>query len=457
MILDAEGQKMSKTRGNAVVPWDAISEHGADALRWYLITSSSPWVPKRYDPVGVKEAARKFFDTLFNTYKFFALYAGVERWSPSDSDPAPQDRPLIDRWLLSRLDSVVHQVTESLDAYQLTKAYRTLGDFVVEDLSNWYVRRSRPRFWGNTDEADGRAAFRTLWETLREVALLAAPCVPFTADWLHRALAGESVHLQRYPTVAQLVDRGLEEDMEAVRALVSLGRAAREDVQIRVRQPLRRIQAVIPGGRVLSGEVLELVKDELNVKDVEFMTSSGDLVTLVARPNYRALGPHFGKKTQQAADAIRGLSQEELATFQGGGDVGIEVDGVHRVLEEGDLEVVQEASGELVVKGEGRYTVALDTELDDELRAEGLARELVNRIQRLRKDAGLEITDRIDLAIGGPDSVQQAAGVHEAFIAGETLAVSVAIGDGIADGFEHVRDVDIDSTQATIGLKGRSA
>jgi isoleucyl-tRNA synthetase len=209
LILDAEGQKMSKSRGNAVNPWDAIDEHGADALRWYLITSSNPWVPKRYDPEGVKEAARKFFDTLFNTYRFFAMYAGVESWEPADDDPAPTDRPLLDRWLLSRLDSVVHEVTRELDAYQLTKAYRALGDFVVEDLSNWYVRRSRARFWGNTDEADARAAFRTLWEALREVALLAAPVVPFTADWLYRALAGETVHLQRYPSHAEIVDQEL--------------------------------------------------------------------------------------------------------------------------------------------------------------------------------------------------------------------------------------------------------
>jgi isoleucyl-tRNA synthetase len=454
MILDAEGQKMSKTRGNAVVPWDAIGDHGADALRWYLITSSNPWVPKRYDPAGVKEAARKFFDTLFNTYKFFALYAGVEGWKPSEEDPVPADRPLIDRWLLSRLDSVVHGVTESLDGYQLTRAYRELADFVVEDLSNWYVRRSRARFWGNTGEADGQAAFRTLWEALREVALLAAPCVPFTADWLHRALAGGSVHLERYPSAAQLVDRRLEEDMEAVRALVSLGRAAREDVQIRVRQPLRRIQAVLPGGRTLDGEVLDLVKEELNVKEVEFMTSASDLVTLLPRPNYRALGPRFGKKTQQAADAIRELSQEALATFQGGSRVEIEVDGAVSPLEEGDLEVVQEASGELVVKGEGRFTVALDTDMDGELLAEGLARELVNRIQRLRKDAGLEITDRIGLAVSGPEAVQEAVAAHEAFIAGETLAVSVvAGGEGAPEGYPHVREVDLDGTLAQIGLR----
>ncbi|MDH5590655.1 MAG: isoleucine--tRNA ligase, partial [Gemmatimonadota bacterium] len=256
LILDAEGQKMSKSRGNTVDPWDAIADHGADGLRWYLITSSNPWVPKRYDPAGVKEAARKFFDTLFNTYRFFALYAGTDGWTPSDADPRPGDRALIDRWLLSRLETLAGDVTREMDAYQLTRAYRALGEFVVEDLSNWYVRRSRPRFWGNADDADARSAFRTLWEALRTVAVLAAPVVPFTADWIHRALTGESVHLQRYPEPSGASDPALEEDMVAVRTLVSLGRAAREEVRIRVRQPLGRMVAVVPGGRALEDDVL---------------------------------------------------------------------------------------------------------------------------------------------------------------------------------------------------------
>ncbi len=457
LILDAEGQKMSKSKGNVVNPWDALAEHGADAIRWYLITSSNPWVPKRYDPEGVREAARKYFDTLFNTYRFFSLYARVEAWAPSDDDPRPADRPLIDRWLLSRLDTLTREVMGELDGYQLTRAYRALGDFVVEDLSNWYVRRCRPRFWGNTDRADARAAFRTLWDALRTVTLLAAPCAPFSADWIHRALTGESVHLQRYPERPERGDRRLEEDMVAARTLVSLGRAAREDVQIRVRQPLRKLFAVVPGGTPLHGGVLALVRDELNVKEVDFLASAENLVTLVARPNFRALGPRFGKSTQQAADAIRALSQEGLAAYAAGGSVDVEVDGATHTLTEGDLEVVQEASGELLVKGEGGFTVALDPTLDDELRTEGLARELVNRIQRLRKDAGLEITDRIELALGGPNGVQAAAEAFRAFIAGETLAVSLSVGDGnVGEGFPHVRDVDIDGTPARIALRPAS-
>ena len=457
LILDAEGQKMSKSKGNVVDPWDAIGEHGADAVRWYFITSSNPWLPKRYDPDGVRESARRFFDTLFNTYKFFALYACAEDWSPSDSDPEPSERPLLDRWLISRLDSLVGRVTDDLEQYQLTRAYRALGEFVVEDLSNWYVRRSRTRFWGNVDTVDTRAAFRTLWEVLREVALLAAPCVPFVSDWLYRAITDESVHLQQYPRTKGMSDSQLEEDMDAARALVSLGRAAREEVQIRVRQPLRRIQAVIPGGQTLTEEVLNVVKEELNVKEVSFLTTVEGIVTLVARPNFRSLGQRFGKQTNDAANCIRGLSQESLSIFRDGGSAQIELNGEMHELEEADVDVLQEASSGLVVKGEGAYTVALDPELDDELIAEGVARELVNRIQRLRKDSGLDITDRIELVIGGPDNIQRAADQYEDFICSETLALTVAISSHVHESdVLHVQEVDIDSTSVLIGLRSVS-
>jgi isoleucyl-tRNA synthetase len=387
----------------------------------------------------------------------------VEEWSPSADDPAPAERPLLDRWLLSRLHTVSVEVMGELEAYQLTRAYRLLGDFVIEDLSNWYVRRSRARFWGNAEAADMRAAFRTLWEALRQVAILAAPVTPFSADWLHRALAGgESVHLERFPdlqsepwqrTVGR-PDSQLEADMNAARALVSLGRAAREEVQIRVRQPLRGISAVVPGGHSLPEEVLEVVRDELNVKSVGFLSSAEGIVTLAAKPNFRAIGSRFGKQTNEAADAIRALSQEALARYRDGDEVHIELNGDTHTLEPGDVEILQEAVGDLVVKGEGAYTVALDPELDDQLRAEGVARELVNRIQRLRKEAGLEITDRIDLAIAGPEPIQAAADQHRDFIARETLALSLDIGKELAeDEIEHMRDVELDGSAAHIGLR----
>jgi isoleucyl-tRNA synthetase len=347
---------------------------------------------------------------------------------------------------------------EDLDGYQITRAYRTLGEFVVEDLSNWYVRRCRPRFWGNTDGHDARAAFRTLYDALRTVSVLAAPCVPLTSDWIHRALTGESVHLMRYPDRSESGDGRLETHMDAARTLVSLGRAAREDVKIRVRQPLRTLYAVVPGGHALDGGVLDLVKDELNVKGVDFLASAEDLAHLVARPNFRGLGPRFGKKTQEAADAIRALDQDALVAYQEGKPVEIRMDGEAHLLEEGDLEVVQEASGDLVVKGEGRFTVALDPSLDDELRAEGLARELVNRIQRLRKDSGLEITDRIELLVGGADGLLSAVRAYEGFISGETLAVSLAFEDpGESGAYPHAREVDLDGTPALIALRPASA
>jgi isoleucyl-tRNA synthetase len=353
---------------------------------------------------------------------------------------------------------VVRGVRRELDGYQITKAYRLLGDFVVEDLSNWYVRRSRSRFWGNSDAEDMRAAFRTLWDALRQVSLLAAPVVPFMADWLHRALTGSSAHLERYPQPSDLLDEELEADMVAARTLVSLGRAAREEVKIRVRQPLRRAEAVLPRSRTLSGQVLELVREELNVKQVDFLSDAEELVTLVPRPNYRALGPRFGKKTNEAANVLRALSQEALNAYRDGQPVEFEVDGEHYTLEPGDLEIVQEARGELIVKGEGATTIALDGTLDDELIAEGVARELVNRIQRLRRDVGLEITDRIDLMIAGPELVRDAATTHREFIGGETLAPTMAVEEHVTEGtFEHVREVDLDGTPATIALQSVSA
>jgi isoleucyl-tRNA synthetase len=455
LIMDAEGRKMSKSRGNTVDPWDAINEFGSDALRWYLVTVSNPWIPKRYDPEGVREASGKLFDTLLNTYRFFALYGNVDEWSPGGEDPAPEDRSVLDRWLLSRLNRLVREVGGDLDGYQLTRGYRLVSNFVNEDLSNWFVRRSRPRFWGNTDRDDARAAFRTLWEALVTVSRLLAPVTPFVSDWLHRGLTGgESVHLAPFPVAdGALLDPELEGEMEAVRRLVSLGRAAREDVRIRVRQPLRTLHAVIPGGRRPRPQVLEALKDELNVKEVAFLDTAEELVRLSGRPNFRTLGPRFQKRSEAAASAIRSLSHEELARFKDGGTVSIRVEGQEVPLDAEWLEVVEEAAGDLVVKAEDGYTAALDPTLDDELRREGLARELVNRIQRLRKDSGLEVTDRIRLGVDGPDEVRSALEGYRDFIAGETLALEVDGGpgdDGVS--WDAVLDDEIDGFSVRLAL-----
>src|SRR5690606_32440543 len=248
LILDAEGQKMSKSKGNVVDPWRAMEEFGADAIRWYLLASSHPWLPKRFDPAGVREVQRKVFDTLRSTYRFFALYAGLEGWAPGGEDPPAEERPLMDRWLLSRLAALTELVTAQLEGYNLTHAARAIGDFVVDDLSNWYVRRSRDRFWGSADNRDTRAAFATLHRVLVDVTRLCAPFIPFLTDWLHRALTGgESVHLSDFPRAdAERRDEALERGMEAIRQLATLGRAGRERVGIRVRQPLGAMYAVTP-------------------------------------------------------------------------------------------------------------------------------------------------------------------------------------------------------------------
>ena len=456
LILDADGQKMSKSKGNTVDPWDAIDEFGTDALRWYLIVSSNPWVPKRYDPEGVREAARKFFDTALNTYRFFSLYANVEEWSPSDPVPAPEERTILDRWLLSRLHRTVREVARELNEYQLTRAYRLVGDFLNEDLSNWFVRRSRPRFWGNADDADARAAFRTLWEALVAVARLTAPVTPFVADWLHRALTDdESVHLAAFPEADEgLLDADLEAEMTTVRTLVSLGRSAREDVRIRVRQPLPRLHAVLPqGSRVPRDELLELLREELNVKEVSLLDSTDSLVELQARPDFRVLGPRFQQQSQEAGDAIRALSSAELAAFRDGGSVTVEVAGEEVALEGDWLEIQRKAAGDLVVKAQEGYTAALDPTLDKDLRIEGMARELVNRIQRLRRDAGLEITDRIRLRVEGPGPVADAVERFHGFIAGETLALELqGPADDASGEYQATLADEVDGTELRVSL-----
>jgi isoleucyl-tRNA synthetase len=453
LVLDAEGLKMSKSRGNVVNPWEAIEQFGADAVRWYLLTSSHPWLPKRFDPDGVKEVQRKTFDTLRQTYRFFALYAGLEGWRPGD-DPKPSERSVLDRWLLSRLSTVTAAVGANMESYNLTHAVRAIADFVVDDLSNWYVRRSRDRFWGSADRADTRAAFATLYEALVTVSGLMAPIAPFLGDWLHRALCETSVHLSDYPVAdPERVDAELEGGMDAVRVLSTLGRAAREAVSIRVRQPLGMVYCVVPAGVGADESLLAILRDELNVKQVAFMDRAEELVTFSARPNFKVIGARFGKATPRVGEAIRHLASEALAAFRGGAPLTVQADGETYTLAGDELEIVQGAKGEFVVQSEGGFTLALDPTLTPGLRAEGLARELVNRVQKLRKDTGLEVSDRIRLgAFGGAELVDAVQGFRE-LVMGETLAVEIETGpEPRADGYEAVREVDLDGVTAAIAL-----
>jgi isoleucyl-tRNA synthetase len=449
-ILDAEGLKMSKSRGNTVDPDSAIATFGADAIRWYFMTVSQPWVPKRFDPAALGESARRTFDTLANTYRFFALYANLESWSPAAAAPSHETPAVLDRWVLSRVNSLVASVGADFDAYEVTHAARSIADFVVDDLSNWYVRRSRDRFWGSADAADTRAAFATLHATLVTLSRLIAPITPFHADWLHRALTGTSVHLAPFPTaVAEKTDRDLEEGMDIVRILARLGRAARERVKIRVRQPLGTLQAVVPAPALLSEELLEVLRDEINVKRVQFLQGADELVALRANPRFRDIGRRFGGRTQQAAGLIRELESVALRTVRSGGEASIELDGERHAITLADLDIIEEAAGDRIVEADGGCTIALDATLDDDLRREGLARELVNRIQRLRRESGFEVSDRIRVTIDGAPPVLDAVAAHRAYIAGETLAVDIEVRS--APG-ETAAALDVDGHPASIVL-----
>jgi isoleucyl-tRNA synthetase len=433
LILDPDGQKMSKSKGNVVEPWDVISAHGADAFRWYYLTAQQPWSGYRFSVDTVGQSVRQFLLTLWNTYSFWVLYANAENLGPADFAGVPEPSEDLDRWALSRLQATVEVVRERMDAFDCTAAGRAIADF-VEQLSNWYVRLSRRRFW----EGD-RAAFATLRHCLLETAALLAPFTPFLADEIHLNLAGgeaeelgglpDSVHLRDFPEPdPTLADPELEAAMEAVRLTVELGRAARAQAQAKVRQPLRRAVIVANDSeREAISARADLVRAELNVKELDFVTEEGELVSYAVKPNYRALGPRFGKRMPQVAAAVEALDPEHVAAVMaGGGQVGINVEGGEHTIGPDEVTLALQPLEGYEVEAEAGHAVALQLELDDELRREGLAREIVHAVQNARKEAGLEITDRIELALGGDEEVLAAAQAHESYLAGEVLATEVA-------------------------------
>jgi isoleucyl-tRNA synthetase len=447
LVLDAQGQKMSKSKGNVVDPWQAIDSFGVDAIRWYFLTSSQPWVPKRFDPEALSEAAHRVFDTLGNTYKFFALYANLENYGSVAQARTQPPAALMDRWILSRLASLVTEVRNGFDNYDVTRACRLIGEFIIDDVSNWYVRRSRDRFWGSIENEETRNAFATLAEVLTTVARLLAPVTPFQADWLHRAITGESVHLAPFPEPGKRDDT-LERGMEAIRVLARLGRAARERVKVRVRQPLRTLHAFTPV-KNLAEELVAVLRDELNVKEVQFLQRSEELVAFRAQPNFRVLGKRFGGKTQEAAARVKELPTAELSAFRGGSPLRITVGGETFELNADEIEIREEPLGDLLVESEAGYTVALDPQIDEELRLEGIAREVVSRIQRLRRDSGLEVSDRIRLEIAAQGDVATALTQHREYVAHETLAENLDMGESVAAGGN---EVELDGARLRIAL-----
>ena len=434
LILDPDGQKMSKSRGNVVDPWDVIGAHGADGFRWYYFTAQQPWAGYRFSTDTVGEAVRQFLNQLWNTYSFWVLYANAEGLRPATAPevPAAGEATDLDRWILSELQSLNETVVAEMDAFNCTRAGQEIASF-VERLSNWYVRLSRRRFWDGDP-----AALGTLRHCLLELARMLAPFIPFVTDEIHSNLSpqGESVHLADFPAPDPgRRDEQLEFGVEAALCAIELGRAARAAAKVKMRQPLAKAVIVATGGEREEIERLgDVVRAELNVKELEFVSEEADLVTYRIKPNYRTLGPRFGKAMPQVAAAVEALDPDHAAAAsRGERAVGINVDGHEHQLGPEDLTLAMEPLEGYEVEADAGRAVALSLELDDALRREGLAREIVHAVQNARREAGLEVTDRITLRLDGDDLLLDAAREHEDYVAGETLAISVEYDVGVGE------------------------
>ncbi|MBD5376162.1 MAG: isoleucine--tRNA ligase [Bacteroides sp.] len=439
LVLDKDGNKMSKRLGNAVNPFDAIEKHGSDPLRWYMIANSSPWDNLKFDEAGVQEVARKLFATLYNTYSFFALYANVDGFTGSEPEVAPADRPEIDRWILSLLNTLIKDVDEALEDYEPTKAARAINEFVCDNLSNWYVRLNRKRFWGGEMNADKLSAYQTLYKCLRTVALLMAPVAPFYADRLYADLTGseKSVHLQLFPEPDEnAIDKTLEESMHLAQVITSMVLALRRKADLKVRQPLQRI--MVPATDAARRAALEAMKplilSEVNVKELEIVGEDGDGVLVKrVKPDFRKLGPKHGKMMKQVAAAVQAMNAADIAALERDGSVKISVGGTEAVIDLADVEVISEDIPGWLVANEGNVTVALDVTVTPELRREGIARDIVNRIQNIRKSRRYEITDRINLRFAPSEATDEAINEYADYICRQVLAVSLEIAPVGAD------------------------
>ena len=458
LVLDAKGNKMSKRLGNAVDPFDTIEKYGADTVRFYMLTNSSPWDNLKFDPNGVDEVRRKFFGTLYNTYSFFSLYANVDGFDYSQEEIPVSERPEIDRWILSELNSLVKSVDSALADYEPTRAGRLIDTFVNDDLSNWYVRLNRKRFWGKEMDKDKLSAYETLYTCLETVAKLLAPFSPFYADQLYMDLTRAtgrgnkvSVHLDKFPEADEsLIDSDLEARMKVAQKITSMVLALRRKVNIKVRQPLQCI--MIPAVDDMQKRHIEAVKglieNEVNVKELKFVEGADVLVKKV-KCNFRTMGKKFGKLMKGIAAQMDALGQADIVAFEKAGEIRLDVDGQSVIVELADVEIINEDIPGWLVANDGNLTVALEVELNDELRNEGMARELINRIQNLRKECGLEITDRVNVSISPDERVKAAVDSFSDYIKGQVLADNVTLAENGGhevdlDGF----NVHIDVTKA---------
>jgi len=450
LVLDKEGKKMSKRLGNAVDPFETMETHGADATRWYMISNANPWDNLKFDLEGIVEVKRKFFGTLFNTYSFFALYANIDGFAYKEEEVALSERPEIDQWILSELHTLTSLVDEAYEAYEPTRAARAISDFVQENLSNWYVRLSRRRFWKGDYQQDKISAYQTLYTCLLTVARLSAPVAPFYMERLYCDLkagtvvkGAESVHLSDFPAyVPNLVNKALESKMQKAQSISSLALSIRQKEKIKVRQPLQKI--MIPVLDELERKEIEavsdLIKSEVNVKEIELLDDASGVLVKKIKPNFKVLGPRFGKDMKKIAQAVALMDQGDIQKIEQQGEIMLDIENKSINLQLEDVEISSQDIAGWLVASSGSITVALDVTIDEALRKEGIARELVNRIQNLRKESGYEVTDKIDIKILKDGLVEKAVESNLNYIKTETLAADLNFEESLENGTEIAFD-----------------
>ncbi|GAA4966278.1 isoleucine--tRNA ligase [Algibacter aquimarinus] len=450
LVLDKNGQKMSKRLGNAADPFETLGNYGADATRWYMISNANPWDNLKFDIDGIEEVKRKFFGTLYNTYSFFSLYTNLDNFSYSEADILIEERPELDRWILSELHTLIQKVDEYYADYEPTKAARAISDFTQDYLSNWYVRLSRRRFWKGDYQQDKISAYQTLYTCMETIAKLGAPIAPFFMDRLYLDLnlvskkeSFESVHLANFPAFNQnFVDKGLERKMENAQTISSLVLSLRAKEKIKVRQPLQKIMIPIDNDQQKE-EILavsDLIKHEVNIKEIELLDDASDILVKQIKPNFKVLGPRFGKDMKAIANEVINFTAEDINKIEQNGNIEVAINGKNITLERTDVEISSQDIEGWLVANEGSLTVALDVTLTEDLKREGIARELVNRIQNLRKDSGFEVTDKIDVLLQNDEKIVNAIETNIEYIKTETLTEALEIKDEIIDGIEIAFD-----------------
>ena len=454
LVLDKDGNKMSKRLGNAVNPFETIDKYGSDPVRWYMIANSSPWDNLKFDPAGVQEVSRKLFATLYNTYSFFALYANVDGFDNSQPQVALENRPEIDRWIISLLNTLVKDVDEALNDYEPTKAARAINDFVNDNLSNWYVRLNRKRFWGGEMNEDKLSAYQTLYTCLETIAKLIAPISPFYADKLYQDLAGNgSVHLALFPEVNEgAIDKALENRMNIAQVITSMVLSLRRKVNIKVRQPLSTLMIPVmdDAQREAIESMSELILNEVNVKNFKFVDNEAGVLVKRVKPDFKKLGPKFGKTMKAVAAAITSMSQQEIASLEKNGNITLNIDGNNAVIEAIDVEIISEDIPGWLVANEGNITIALDVTITEELKQEGIARDIVNRVQNIRKSRDYDITDKINLVFAPNADTDAAINAYSDYIARQVLATSITI--GYIAGLEGVETLEIDEIKVDVSI-----